>query len=468
VTTSRLLATTISAMAIVSWAGAGSARAAPAADQAPAVSDSSAEPHSLPQDGFFSSIKQNLREGEEEVVRGHFDLGSPPNEHRYYCLVDPKTGRREPNGVVGDPVPRPDGMTGIKISAVSMYTCAKAEQKGYLVSTGYVLRLHKNSGASAPPASMSAASSPTPAPPAAPPQAAAAATAPALAAAPPTPATAPPTPATAPPAPSAAAPAPAAARSGRIDVAGIELGMSPDEVRRVLKSKGLRSYKEWTETLSYWDGAKGGMQPIPNGRFVNVIAAWTAPAAAAAGDDFDTDGESFEVMFTPVPGKEQAMAIIHSQGFSASNAIRETVLQQGLLDKYGGYVAAGDLPQSVTWRFQSDGSVQVGDACGRRATFAGLGGLGVSSVPRENLALTNTPDQLQRQVDRCGVATVTEDHFTLNGGALAAQRLVTRFTVTAYSPAIASRGARSAVRLLQAAGAGQTSAPPKDAKAPDL
>jgi len=33
-------------------------------------------------------------------------------------------------------------------------------------------------------------------------------------------------------------------------VAGVKLGMSPDAVRAVLKSKNLRQYKEWTETLS--------------------------------------------------------------------------------------------------------------------------------------------------------------------------------------------------------------------------
>ena len=68
-----------------------------------------------------------------------------------------------PNGVAGQPVLRPDGMTGIKIEAVSLYTCAKAEQKGFLVSTGYVL----NSPALARAAARSAAAAAS-APPAAP------------------------------------------------------------------------------------------------------------------------------------------------------------------------------------------------------------------------------------------------------------------------------------------------------------
>jgi hypothetical protein len=419
----------------------------PASAPPASAADTPSEWHSMPQDGLFSSIKQNLRESEQEVVRGHFDLGEPPNVRRYYCLVSPKSGRREPNGVLGDTVPRPDGMTGIKIDTVSMYTCARAEQKGYLVSTGYVL-LGAAQSRAAPPA---AAAAPPPPPVAAPSAAAAPAAAP--------PSAAPPTPVEAPPPPVRMA-------ADRIDVAGVKLGMSPDAVRAVLKSKNLRYSKEWSETLSSLS-AGGVSQPIPNGRFVNVIAAWTPPAAAASGEDFESAGESFEVMFTPVPGAERAMAIIHTQGFSPQDAIRETRLDEGLVKKYGGYVSAGALPESVTWRFQSDGSVQVGDACGRRGTFGGLGGLSVANAPRENLALRRTPQELQSQMERCGDATVTADHFTPNGGALPADRLVTRFTVTAFSPALGLEGARKAAQLVQAAGTSRE-ARPKDGKTPDL
>jgi hypothetical protein len=249
-----------------------------------------------------------------------------------------------------------------------------------------------------------------------------------------------------------------------IDVAGVKLGMSPDAVRAVLKSKHLRNSKEWTETLSFVSAA-GASEPVPNGRFVNVIAAWTPPTASD--QDFEGAGDSFEVMFTPVPGAERAMAIIHTQGFSRQDALRETALDEGLVKKYGGYFAAGALPESVTWSFQSDGSVQVGDACGRRGTFGGLGGLSVANAPRENLALRRTAQELQSQVERCGDATVTADHFTPNGGALPADRLVTRFTVTAYSPALGLEGARKAAQLVQAAGP-SSEARSKRGKAPDL
>ena len=119
------------------------AGAAPAHAQTPAGSG-----------GFLSSLKQAFRQDtDKEVVRGHFDVGTPPDVHRYYCLVDPKSGKREPSGVGGEPVKRSDGTTGIQGATVSFHSCADAEAQGILVTEGYVL----NAGTRAAPA-------PTPAP----------------------------------------------------------------------------------------------------------------------------------------------------------------------------------------------------------------------------------------------------------------------------------------------------------------
>jgi hypothetical protein len=405
-------------------------------------SSSSDEPKTLPQENFFSSVKQSLRLGfDHEVVRGHFDLGSPPNRRRYYCLLDTKTRSREPNGVLGQPVALPDGTTGLKVDSVSLYGCAAAEKQGMLVTAGYVLKAPNSSAIASPPA-------PAPSP--------AATTTPELASLPP------PAPAQAP------SPLEASVSSDKIDVAGVKLGMSLDEVRAVLKSKKLRQYNESTETLGYLQSARGAMQSIANGRFVSVIAAWTPPTA---GDSFAVDGESYEVMFTPVPSKERVMAVVHSVGYSPANAVHETVLENGLVKKYGGFAGSNNLSQSPTWRFQGDGSVLVGDSCNRRELFGGLGGLSVANTARENIALKRTPDEFRSQIDHCGVAIVTEDHFTANGGALREDRLVTRFTVTAYSPAIAFEGAKSAAQLIQSARGALNktgAAPAKDQPAPNL
>jgi hypothetical protein len=429
---------------VLSLVGGSSALADPPAGEragASAASASSDAQTSLPQQNFFSSLKQAFnKDFDHEVVRGHFDIGSPPNEHRYYCLVDAKTGKKEPNGVLGDPVPAADGMTGIKGSSVSLYSCDSAEKQGVLVTTGYVLK--GGAGRVIAPPSQAQISAPAQIP---------------------TPSQIP-TPAQVP----ARVPALADVSPDKVDVAGVKLGMSPDEVRAILKSKKLWNYYESTETLGQIDSTKDARQPIAGGRFVNVIASWTAPPSSSTGDARGEEGESYEVMFTPVPGKERAMAIVHSVGYSPANAVPETALQHGLVKKYGGFVASDDLPGSPTWRFQSGGNVQVGDPCNRRGIFGGLGGLNVGTASRQNLALKTTLDEFRFQTDRCGIAIVTEDHSTANGAAPRQDRTVTRFTVTAYSPSIGLEGATTAAQLLQTAGNKTGVARAKDSLAPNL
>jgi SnoaL-like domain len=107
------------------------------ASSSPSPSDAQG---SAPKGNFLSSLKQAFTEDfDREVVRGHFDVGAPPDVHRYYCLVNTKTGKSEVNGVAGQLVLRADKMTGIKGAAVAPFSCADAEQKGILVTTGYVL-----------------------------------------------------------------------------------------------------------------------------------------------------------------------------------------------------------------------------------------------------------------------------------------------------------------------------------------
>ena len=351
----------------------------------------------LPQEKFLSSVTESLRLGfDHDIVRGHFDLGTPPNLRRYYCLLDTRTGRREPNGVLGQPVRLPDGTTDLKVDSVSLYGCENAEARGMLVTGGYLLKTPTGVAAATPPQVRH----------------------------------------------------PPTASPIAIDVAGVKLGMPLAAVRAVLKDKKLSEYRESTETLGYWDSAAKAMRSAANGRFVNTIATWTAPAA---GDAYDAAGEAFEVMFSPVPGNERVMAIIHSVGYAPADAVREIALDDGLAKKYGGFAGSNDLPDSPTWRVQGGGTVQVGDPCGRRGLFGQLGALNLANVERENIALKRAPDEFRFEVDRCGVAIVTEDHRTANGGALRADRLVTRFTVTAYSPLIALEGAQSAAQLTDAA-----------------
>ncbi len=91
--------------------------------------------------GFFTSLKQAFSQNlDREVVWAHFDVGTAPDTHRFYCLIDPKTGKREPNGVAGEPFLRSDGMTGLKAPAISPVSCADAEHKGILSTGSYTVK----------------------------------------------------------------------------------------------------------------------------------------------------------------------------------------------------------------------------------------------------------------------------------------------------------------------------------------
>jgi hypothetical protein len=422
------------------------------ASATPSPSDA---PASLPQQSFLSSLKQAFnKDFDREVVRGHFDLGSPPNAHRYYCLVDPKTGKKEPNGVLGQPVTRADGMTGVTAGSVSLYSCDDAEKQRILVTTGYIVS--KGAGSVIAPAPQTQTQTQAQA------QAQAQVQAQVQAQTQAQTQTQRQAQVTVPALPDVS--------PDKVDVAGVRLGMSPDEVRAILKSKRLPDYYESTEALGYFDSTRGAMQPMADGRFVNIIAAWAPPPTSSVGAPAE-DGESYEVMFTPVPGGERAMAIVHSVGYSSANAVREMVLEQGLLKKYGGFATLDDLPGSPTWRFQRGGSVQVGDPCNRRGIFGGLSGMNAGNATRQNLALKTTPDEFQFQIDRCGIAIVTEDHSTVNRGAPREDRIVTRFTVTAYSPSIGFEGATTAAELIRSSGdaVGKAGAArSKDQPAPNL
>lgn len=356
-------------------------------------------PSETPTGSFLSSLKQAInKDFDHEVVRGHFDVGTAPDSHRYYCLADSRTGKTETNGVAGHPYLRTDGMTGLKDGAVSFYSCASAEQRGVLMSSGYLL----SGGAAAAGANPAAAT-------------ATAAATPSM-------------------------PVPRSEALETIDVAGLRLGMSPDQVRTILKSKRLLDYHESAQYLSEDPAARS--QLAAAGRFINTIESWSRANAG---------GESYEVMFTPVPGAERAMSIVHSVSYTAENAVREVTFVNGLLKKYGGYDPSSGLPESPTWRVQSGGQVMIGDSCNRRTVVGGLRELEARIEPRQNLALRTTPEEFQYQIDHCGVAILTEDHTFDKGRASIEERTLRRFNMTAYSPLIGLDGATAAMQLMHTA-----------------
>jgi hypothetical protein len=408
---------------------------------------------SLPQSAVFSSVGQSWKGADDDVVYGHFDLGAPPSTRRFYCLVDAKNGKREPNGVLGDLFVKKDGSTAIHMISVSLYTCVDALRAGYLETSGYKLTGKAASSiaasikslAPAAPAATTASAAPTAAPTGAPAgtpagtpaaEQAAAATAPASTAA------APSAGAVAPSAVAGAVPGGAASARregpGAIDVAGVRLGMSAEEARVAVKGRGLLNYFEALGVGRAAGAAPSEGTAASGARFLSRIAAWSVSDAAG-------DGEAIEVLFTPAPGHERAYAIVHSVGYASAHAVRQVALDALLVKKYGGYNAGEPLPASPTWRLQRNGKVEAGDECELRGLFGGLHDIAGVPTEHSNVVLNTPLNELQSQADRCGIAIVTEDHLS-NGSAMREARRVARFTVTAYSPAIALEGLRLAAQ----------------------
>ena len=91
----------------------------------------------------------------------------------------------------------------------------------------------------------------------------------------------------------------------------------------------------------------------------------------------------------------------------------------------------------------------VGDSCERRSVLGGLAAVYAGGAVRPNLALKTAPEEFRSQIERCGVAIVTADR------ALDGDKRVTRFTVTAYAPAVAFDGAAQASPMMQSTGNGK-------------
>jgi len=414
----------VALVAIAGLASAGRAGETPPASQAAADAAADVAARSLPQSAVMSSVAQSWRGADNDVIYAHFDLGAAPNLHRFYCLVDGRNGKRQPNGVIGEPFTQKDGSTGIHMSSVSLYRCDDAQRAGYLETAPY----HLSGPAAA--AQRAIAAPPTPAPAAASPGAASATAAPESVAASASGASS----AAGTESLSAAGSAPTVTSSGasastgsregpaRVEVAGVRLGMRVEEVRAALRAHGL---------LDYLESQAPRTAEASSGRFVSRLLAWTPPGA-------EGEGESIEVLLTPVPGLERAYAVIH------------TLLEK----KYGGFAAGPAVPAAPTWRLES-GAMVTGDVCEQRGLFGGLHEIPAAPAERSNPLLSMSVEDLDSQVHRCGSVIVTEDHVALSGGATRESRRIARFTISAYSPAVALEAVRGS-RPMRASAAQRT------------
>ena len=116
--------------------------AAAAPPPAAAPTDDNAASKQPKKGGFMNSLGGMLNKSLKtalggQMIGGYFDFGPGPNPQRYYCMIDPKTGEKQDPAVIGEQVQYTNGMSGVRVSSVSMLSCAGMEKQGKLVTVGY-------------------------------------------------------------------------------------------------------------------------------------------------------------------------------------------------------------------------------------------------------------------------------------------------------------------------------------------
>jgi hypothetical protein len=112
-----------------------------------------------------------------------------------------------------------------------------------------------------------------------------------------------------------------------LDIAGVKLGMTADEVRAVLKARKSR-VQEYLATLTYVDSTTQLPRRIPDSMFVNVMVQTIRPAR-------DEPTETLTVFFSPIPGHEQVVAVTRRNQYPRDGEVREVDVQRSLANQFG-------------------------------------------------------------------------------------------------------------------------------------
>jgi hypothetical protein len=144
------------------------------------------------------------------------------------------------------------------------------------------------------------------------------------------------------------------------DLVGLRIGMTPDEVRAIIKSRGwgppakpLNDYEEISKTLLFRDLSVGGglvTAPVPNGTFLNGLK--------AGGVRGDGSTDHFNVVFTPVPGHERLISVQWHSGAADNKKPTFEVVENMMLAKYGRPTYSPPDPNAgwyYLWSYDSNG-----------------------------------------------------------------------------------------------------------------
>lgn len=134
------------------------------------------------------------------------------------------------------------------------------------------------------------------------------------------------------------------------NILGIQLGMTPNEVRKILDTRPGIKVREVRGVLMY-QPASGSPKPIPNSGYVKEINTFPAPVST----------EAIIVTFTPTAGRERAISVERRQTFPVGQQPTINATSEALVDKYGPVsykLKPGGPFINYFWRFDSQAKLR--------------------------------------------------------------------------------------------------------------
>lgn len=217
-----------------------------------------------------------------------------------------------------------------------------------------------------------------------------------------------------------------------VDVAGVKLGMSPEEVRAVLAARKLTGSKEFKHTIAYPDPVTHQYQSIQGTEYLYAIVGWIGSFAPT--DNWQT----IDVVFSPQPGHERVVEVSRVVNYSSGDAVALQTLRTQLVGKYGRPWYDNPLG-NIRWVYPpgAGGSVVPNTCHVLSWDFSAVipSTYGTPDHPQLNIpqpggTVFKFAPQLWSREAQCERAQASAFYRSLNGNAPEADRVITQFTVS--------------------------------------
>jgi hypothetical protein len=234
-----------------------------------------------------------------------------------------------------------------------------------------------------------------------------------------------------------------------VDVAGIRLGMSLNDARAAVKARNLAKSREWSADLTFHDELSGKEIAVPNGHYVNAIAAWTSiPMPPTTSQEYTYPyGEHLIVWFTPVPGEERVVQISYHVGYPYQKSISRSSFEDALAKKYAEFKRTRSSVV-LTWMTGPGGLTEATGIClgGGAQSLAApdespvylRGDMNYRSDTVMNIAVSLAPNLqvLPNIIRNCGPMILRAGALVPNSRDPPEAQVVQSYNVVSYSPKI--------------------------------